>query len=181
MSRKTKHGGAMLALLPMAAMLGACDQSATGPEAEAEVVYDLVVETLYIQVNGTCDKDDFFGNPNAGEFQYRVAVAGEGRKESHQSTRYNSVTGTSYKRHKGKTIDFADRSVSWTGLQRNADVRVTLSGVEWDGVSRDSDMNAASTTERVPFHAGTDTHSVKVGSKGSCEIELFYNATWAGR
>ena len=110
------------ALAP-AALLSACDQSATGPVMEEEpTLYRLTVETRMIEVLGTCDRDDIFGNANAGEFQYRVDVIGEGQNNAHQSRGYNSVTGDNFKRHKGQDIDFTNRTYTWVGLPTDARV-----------------------------------------------------------
>lgn len=156
----------------------------TGPEAEPEpqfaTVYDLVVETRYIEVRGSCDTD-FLGNSNPGEFQYRILVYGEGQEFAQQSRGYNSVTGENFQRNAGNTINFGNKSYRWGGLETTNSVSVKLHGAEWDGVSKDDRMKDRSGSVKVPFALGSKTRAITIGASSACQIKLFYDATWAER
>ncbi len=172
----------LLPLTILATVAGCSD--ATGPEAEPEpqfaTVYDLNVETRYIEVIGSCDTD-LFGNSNPGEFQYRIVVYGEGQEFTQQSTGYNTVGGENFQRNAGNTINFGNRDYRWGGLESTNSISVKLHGAEWDGLSKDDRMKNRSGSVPVPFALGTRTRAITIGATGACQIKLFYDATWTER
>ena len=171
-------------LLVSVAGLTACTENMTGPNEEPDpeptIVYDLVVETRYINVRGTCDLDNF-GNAAAGEFQYRIVVSGAGKSYTHSTSGYNQVTGESIPRTEGSDINFTNRSYQWRDLSRSAKIEVELAGAEWDLLSRDDRMANRIGSVEVPFELDTHTRSITVGATAACQIRLYYDATWYER
>lgn len=176
-----------LAPLALAASLAACSTS-TGPDEPEETppqtatVYDVAVTSRYIDIVGSCDTNAF-GTASAGEFQYRVVVRNVDLSEqrSHESSGYNSVTGSNHQRAPGGRIDFANRTFRWSGLPSDGNVRIELRGSEWDGPRKDSDMNDRSNSERVPFVTSRTDGTLSVGADSSCRMRLQYYVEWTPR
>jgi hypothetical protein len=171
-------------LLPVAG-LAACSDPA-GPDAEADpdptptIEYDLVVETRYINVRGSCD-EDFLGNSMPGHFQYRIVVSGVGQSHTQSSRGYNEVTGENFQRNATTDINFTNRTYQWRDLSTSARIEVELGGVEWDLLERDSRMANRRGSVTVPFELGTHTRSITIGATAACQIRLYYDATWSER
>jgi len=179
-----------LSILLLVLTLTACGDSLTGPgmedtpdepEPELTTVYDLNLTTRYIEVRGSCDAADVFGNPTHGEFQYRYEISGKGERHTRQSDNYNSRFGKTYNRKSGENINFANRTYTWRTLDRTARIDVKLFGAEWDGVTRDNRMENRSGSKTVPFALGKKTRTVIIGSTSSCQIRLYYDAEWTER
>jgi len=170
-------------LLPMGT-LAACSDSMTGPGEDPgpqlTTVYDLDVVTRYINVRGSCD-EDFLGNSEPGEFQYRIVVSGAGQSHTQESNGYNEVTGENFQRNATTDIDFANKTYIWRGLSKSSSVKVTLAGAEWDGLTKDSRMANRSGSVDVPFELGRKTRSITIGATGKCQIRLYYDASWFER
>lgn len=190
-SRILSHLRTLSALL-LILTLTACGESLTGPgledtpddpdpEPELTTVYDLNLTTRYIEVRGSCDAADLFGNPTHGEFQYRYEISGAGERHTRQSDDYNSRLGKTYNRKAGENINFTNRTYTWRTLDRTARIDVKLFGSEWDGVTRDNRMENSSDSRTVPFALGKKTRSVTLGSTSSCQIRLYYDAEWTER
>ena len=180
----TRTARALLtALLPLAS-LGACSESATAPESapnRSTTVYDLDLVTRYIEVRASCDQD-FLGNFDPGEFQYRIEASGHGQSYSHATKGYNTVTGENIQRNNGTTIDFTNVTYVWRGLSKDASISVKLFGAEWDGLAKDVAMANRSGSVSVPFKLGKETLRLTIGADGNkCQIRLVYDATWTER
>jgi hypothetical protein len=162
--------------------LAGCDSTATEPEITPELtkVYDLDLQTRYIEVRGSCDKD-LLGNSSPGEFQYRIVVSGAGQTHTQESRGYNTVTGENYQRNASTTINFANKTYTWRGLPRDATIDVKLNGAEWDGVSKDTRMANRGGSKAVPFALSKETRSVTIGATAACQIRLYYDALWLER
>jgi hypothetical protein len=151
------------------------------PEPQLSTVYDLDVVTRFIDVRASCDQD-FLGNFDPGEFQYKIEVAGAGQSHTQSSRGYNKVTGENFQRNGGTTINFANETYIWRGLSRNARIDINFFGAEWDGPAKDSRMANRGGSVRVPFKVGTATRTLTVGADGSvCQIRLNYDVTWLER
>lgn len=181
----SRSANAVLSLLVTVTGLTACSESPMGPAdepaPELTKVYDVDLVTRYIDVRASCDQD-FLGNFDPGEFQYRIVVSGAGQNHTQASRGYNTVTGENFQRNSGTTINFANKTYIWRGLPADARIEVTLQGAEWDGVIKDSRMANRTGTETVPFKLGKETRNVTVGADGNvCQIRLVYDVTWLER
>ena len=175
----------LLSLLLPAAGLTACSDNLAGPDADPgpqlTTVYDLDVVTRFIEVRASCDQD-FLGNFDPGEFQYKIELTGEKQSHTQSSKGYNTFLGENFQRNNGTTINFANETYLWRGLSSNARIDVKLFGAEWDGTSKDARMANRSGSVRVPFTVGTETRTLTVGADGAvCQIRLNYDVTWHER
>lgn len=169
--------------LALTLVLTACGESLTGAEMDDEsfnTVYDLNLTTRYIEVVGSCDVDirGIYAN---GEFQYRYALRGEGQTFSRESDNYDSRLGETFSRQPEETINFSNKTYTWRTLSPSASIEVEVSGVEWDGLVRDSRMKNRSASQKVPFALGKRTRAVGVGAATDCRIVLYYDAEWTER
>jgi|GEM_PF-3232182 len=171
--------------LVLAILLTACSDNVTGIETgdkriddapQFKTVYSLSVTTHDIWVNGSCDK--VLGQATQGEFQYRVVFSGDGDVHSTESQNYDKRTGVVTGRVAGQKIDFNDETYSWGGLSSDAEISVSLSGTEWDGVIRDGRMSNRTGTKVVPFKLGSSARTITIGATKECQISLYYDAEW---
>lgn len=183
-STTIRPAGVLLSLLLPMSVLAACSDSMTGPAQEAgpqlTTVYDLDVVTRYINVRGSCD-EDFLGNSEPGEFQYRIVVSGDGQSHTQESNGYNKVSGDNFQRNATTDIDFANKTYTWRGISKSTSIEVYLAGAEWDGVVKDSRMANRGGSVTVPFALGKNTRSITIGATGKCQIKLYYDASWFER
>ena len=175
----------LASVLLAAAGLTACSDNVAGPDADPgpqfTTVYDLDLVTRYIDVRASCDQD-FLGNFDPGEFQYKIELTGEKQSHTQSSKGYNTFLGENFQRNNGTTINFANETYLWRGLSSNARIDVKLFGAEWDGTSKDARMANRSGSVRVPFKVGTETRTLTIGSDGNvCQIRLNYDVTWHER
>lgn len=183
MKNPTRTGSRLSSLL-LATLLGACG-SPTAPEVEGPdaappeppeptYAYAVTVETRYIDIVGSCDKD-IFGDEVSGEFQFHISVGGR----LHYSTDYNKAYGTMYQRNGGTNIDFRNRTYVFDNLQSPGGIDIAFRLAEWDGLRKDSRMQDRSATLEVPYALGTRTRKFTLGEKSDCRGTLFYDVTWS--
>jgi hypothetical protein len=185
----TRTARVFLTLLLPAAVLGGCSKSMTGPDPDPDpdpapvltTFRDLEVEIRYIDVRASCD-EDFLGNFDPGEFQYRIDVAGYGQLHMKESRGYNTVSGENFQRNAGTTINFANETYTFRSMGTTTTVEVSLAGAEWDGLRKDDRMANRRGTVTVPFKVGKETRRITIGADGdTCQIALVYDATWTER
>lgn len=175
----------IVALLSLSTV--AC-QSATGPDEEPDpgpaLRRNASVILRRIDIIQACDGRDLFGDPRKGDFAYRIRVrenpiAGTPASYTHESGQYGDPLGSVYLRGPGSNIDLNDRTYDILALSETESVTISLSGIEWDIVVRDSDMNGGtvSQTRRYPGADGIRYYELDLGS-GDCHIELEYAIRW---
>ena len=176
----------------MAALLvaGAGCQSPTAPGDDPAprptpaLRHNALVELRRIDVEGACDGKDLLGNPRKGDFAYRVRVrenpiAGTPATHILESTDYGSALGQVYLRGPGQSIDLNDRSYLIRGLAERESVTISLEGIEWDVVVRDSRMDGKSASQTRSYaRDGKVFYELNLGS-GDCKIELEYAIDWS--
>lgn len=174
-----RHFPAVIAFLLAACGSPTAPEPAAEPPAEPSYVYAVVVETRYIDIEGSCDTD-IFGDAVSGEFQFRIVVSGPGgARPAHQTRDYNKVHGAHYQRNSGTNINFTNRTYGWEYLPDPGGIDVHFRLAEWDGLSKDSRMQDRSATVDVPYELGARTRRVTLGSSGDCRGTLYYDVTWS--
>ena len=171
--------GRILALLTLP-LLASCSNE-TGPSGngggqQTPTMVDISVESRYIRIHGSCDKN-IFNNQVLAEFHYQVIIDGPGRREVHGTSNYGAVTAIPSQRRPGTSIDFANHTLTFRNVELGTVVTVTLRLTEWDGVLPDPRMDDESRGKSPnTFRTGTHTESINVGS-GDCHGELFFDVT----
>ena len=174
----------LLGLLPVLGLAG-CSES-TDPNdgggnggPQSVTVYDLSIQLRFIEVLGSCDPDDIFGNPTNGEFQYRIVVSGEGQSHTRETSGYGTFLGVNVPRMAGEQISIPTTIYNWNDLPEGALVTVEFRASEWDGLGRDPRMiDEHSTRMEGVLLGGRLSSSVAVGSSLSCLLNLQYYVTW---
>ena len=187
--RNRDPGKALVAMMTLAALAG-CSDSATEPAGgggggagTGSSLFDVAVETRYIDVYGSCDADDILGNPNPGEFQYSITISGPGRSHMHGTRDFDTVTGEHVSAYAGDRINFPNVRLTFTNLTESVDnyVRVTMAMTEWDGLSRDSGMDGSNIYRGDPLVGGLDmtpgsgTGGVVIRPRSNCWVEMVYD------
>lgn len=176
----------LLGLLPVLGLAG-CSES-TDPNGggnggpQLVTVYDLELQLRFIEVLGSCDPDDIFGNPTNGEFQYRIVVSGEGQSHTRETSGYGTVLGANIPRMAGEAIVFNTTIYNWFNRPEGASVTVEFRASEWDVVARDSRMfdEHGTRVERVQL-GGRLSRSIRLGPVPSCLLQFDYYVTWTAR
>lgn len=174
----------LLGLLPVLGLAG-CGES-TDPNdgggnggPELVTVYDLSIQLRFIEVMGSCDPDDIFGNPTNGEFQYRIVVSGEGQSHTEETSGYGTVLGVNVPRMAGEQISLPTTIYNWNDLPEGARVAVEFRASEWDGLGRDPRMiDVHSMRVEVVRLGGRMAHSITIPLGPPCMLTLQYYVTW---
>jgi len=131
---RIKHG---LVVSLLAVFGAACGDGATGPDAET---WDVEVHLRHVQVQGSCDTDDFFtdgeGTGAPGEFVFQVAVLEAGRPLGviAESRDYPDRSGSIVMPLNSLLTAFAPfRTTVTVPFGESRDLSVTFNAREWDG------------------------------------------------
>jgi len=177
-------------LIALAVVTGTACQSPLAPEDEPAprpapaLRHNAAVVLRRIDIEGGCDGKDILGDEKKGHFAYRVRVrenpvSGTGANFTLESDDYGDFLGQVFLRKSGESIDLNDRTYVIRGLSESESVTITLAGIEWDVIKRDSNMNGSSKSQTRRYaRDGRQFYELNLGS-GSCKIELEYAIDWS--
>lgn len=92
----------MTVLMALATFLTACSSSdnpvapAQEEPTRAPILYQVVIELDKIKINGDCDSDPRFGDPNPGEFDYTIEIWARDPNDRYEMV--EEITGSFTKR-----------------------------------------------------------------------------------
>ncbi len=158
----------------------------TGPETPpaAPTSFRVNVQAQYITISPSeaCDGRSLFSQtPLDGEFHWRVQAGIGSSVAVEQSSGFGSVTGTPYGRGPKGTIDFADTDWNFSNLGPGDRIVVQLRGIEWDGLSRDSDLNDVSGDFIIDADRPLSNRAqIRIGGD-NCGMTLTFNYTVAAQ
>jgi len=154
------------------------------PRPTPALLHNAAVVLRRIDIEGACDGKDLFGDERKGHFAYRVRVrenpvAGTFANHTLESNDYGDALGQNFLRKSGESIDLNDRTYVIYGLSESESVTISLFGIEWDVLSRDSGMDGSGNSQTRRYSRdGREYYELDLGS-GSCKIELEYAIDWS--
>jgi hypothetical protein len=141
---------------------------------------DVTVRYVKASANKTCDGSGTLNLGNPGEYQYRISASFGGVSRSMETNNYGSVTGAHATLDREELDNFPNKTWSFTNLKSGDAVSLTMWVTEWDGTSKDGDMNNKSNTLQLTASSllptgGTKTDRALGVGNGDCGLTLYYD------
>ncbi len=181
--------------LPRLAAVALCVTAACGgnsdptgpsddPGVTTETRWDVDVTVRYVHSSTveTCDGTGFLGADQPGEYQYRITASYGGTTKTLETANYGSVLGQSVSLGKNASDNFANKTWSFVNLKAGEGVVLKMAVTEWDGTSKDSDMNNKSKSTTItpssllPSGGTKSDRGLGVGDS-KCGLTLYYDVT----
>jgi hypothetical protein len=155
------------------------------PTPIVESRWDLDLTVRYVKASGdeACDgKIPIVGTVDPGEFQYRVVASFGSRTETLESLLYGSVAGLSRALSPEEIWNFGNETWTFNNLSAGQGVQLTLFATEWDGTSKDSDLNNRSNSLTITPSSllptgGTRTDRALGVGNAQCGLTLYHDVT----